>query len=194
MSVRALYASAEAAILREVARRAALRPVGQVATAAELAAMRRFASRLFARQRAAVYREVRRAVTGVRQADLLQRLTAAERTAAAQAGLLLREGRHDPRALAGLIDRAGRRWSLSGYADVATVAAVQRQALDRQLRDLRRNGVTHVFVRAEPGECAKCQPWDRRVLTLRELDRAIRAGLRHIRCRCSITRAPSTAA
>lgn len=187
-SVRALYADAEAAILREVARRAALRPAGQPATAAELAAMRRYASRLFARQRAGVYREVRRTVTGARQADLLERLTVAERSAGASAAQLLREGGRAER-LVGLVDSAGRRWSLSGYADVATTGAAQRQTLDRQLRDLRRNGVTHVRVRAEPGECAKCQPWDRKVLTLRELDRAIRAGLRHIRCRCSITRA-----
>lgn len=187
-TIRALYAAAEADILGEVARRRAQHPPGWVPTVADMANMRRHASRLFARQRAAVYRDVRHTVDGVRRADLLERLRAAERTATTQAGRLLRAG-GQPERLVGLVDSAGRRWSLSGYADVATTGAVQRQALDRQLRELRRNGVVYVRVRAEPGECPKCQPWDGRVLTLRELDRAIRAGLRHIRCRCHISRA-----
>lgn len=188
-SVRALYQRAEDEILREVARRASARPIGEPATAADLASMRRFASRLFARQRAAVYREVRHTITGTRQAGLLERLTAAERTAVAQAGLLLREGRIEPERLIGLVDRAGRRWSLAGYADVATTGTVQRAELDRQLRELRRNGVGRVRVRAAPGECVKCAPYDGKILTLAELDAAIRAGLKHIRCRCKLTRA-----
>lgn len=189
-SVKALYADAEAAILREVARRAALRPAGTPATTADMASMRRYASRQFSRQRAAVYREVRHTVTGKRQAELLQKLTAAEHTATTAAGQLLRTtaaGRQ-PEKLVGLVDRSGRRWSLGGYADVATTGAVQRVGLDRQLRQLRANGVELVKVKAAPGECPKCAPFDGRTMTLAELDKAIRAGLKHIRCRCTITR------
>lgn len=191
-SVRALYARAEAEILAEVARRTAARPVGRPASASDLAAMRRFASRVFARQRAAVYREVRRTVTGARQAGLLERLTAAEATARASAAESLRTGRVE--RVIGLVDAADRRWSLAAYADVAVTGTVQRVELDRQLRELRRNGVARIQVFAEPGECAKCRPWDRRILTLAELDGAIRAGLRHIRCRCRIVRARAPAA
>lgn len=191
-TVRALYQRAEDEILREVARRAGARPIGQPATSADLASIRRYASRVFARQRAAVYREVRHTITGARQAGLLERLTAAEVTARASAAELLRVGRIEPDRLIGLVDRAGRRWSLAGYADVATTGTLQRVELDRQLRELHRNGVERVLVRAAPGECVKCAPYDRKVLTLRELDAAIRAGLKHIRCRCTITRAPTT--
>lgn len=187
--IRFLYQEAETQILREVARRAALRPSGQPATAKDLAAMRRYASRLFAGQRAQVRAQVRRTVDGTaRQADLIRRLTAAERTAAAQAGELLRAGGR-PARLVGLVDRAGKRWSLSGYTEVATRATAARVELDRQIRTLRRNGVAHVRVTAAPGECEKCMPWDGRTLTLAELDGAIRAGLKHINCRCRIGRA-----
>lgn len=185
--IKMLYQQAEDQILREVTRRAALRPSGQPATAKDLAAMRRYASRVFANQRAQVYAQVRRTVTGVRQADLLKRLTAAEHTATTQAGQLLRAGGR-PERLVGLVDRAGRRWSLSGYTDVATRAAQARIELDRQLRGLRREGTTHVRVTAAPGECDKCMPWDGRTLTLAQLDGAIRAGLKHINCRCRISR------
>lgn len=189
MSVRALYASAEAQILREVARRADGRPIGTSASPAELAAIRRYASRVFARQRAAVYREVRRAVPGARQAGLLERLTAAEATARASAADLLRTGAGDGARLIGLVDSAGRRRSIADYAEVALSATADRVRLDRQLRDLRRNGVERLTVHAEPGECPKCRPWDGRTLTLAGLDAAIRAGLRHPRCRCTIVRA-----
>lgn len=187
--IKMLYQEAEAQILREVARRAALRPSGQPATAKDLAAMRRYTSRLFASQRAQVRAQVRRTVDGTaRQADLIRRLTTAERTAATQAGELLRTGGR-PARLVGLVDRAGRRWSLSGYTEVAARATAARVELDRQLTMLRRNGVTHVRVTAALGECEKCMPWDGRTLTLAQLDGAIRAGLKHINCRCKVSRA-----
>ena len=91
------------------------------------------------------------------------------------------------------VDKAGRRWEMATYAEMATRTATGRAAIqghiDRQLeygRDL-------VLISSHSG-CPLCQPWDGQVLSISgnsmeyaSLDDARGAGLFHPNCRHSMT-------
>ncbi|MDT0432797.1 phage minor capsid protein [Streptomyces salyersiae] len=110
-------------------------------------------------------------------------------------------------------DRAGRRWKLTSYAEMAVRTAVGRAATEAHMRTLETAGVQFVVVSNSPRECELCRPWETKVLTIGgpdgartvevehatedgrmvpvrvagSLDEARRAGLQHPNCRHSVS-------
>ena len=117
------------------------------------------------------------------------------------------------RGIASFTDRAGRRWQLTSYAEMAVRTSVGRAATEAHMRTLTEAGVDLVIVSDSPRECPLCRPWERRVLTVGgpdgertveaehatedgrtvrvsvagSLDEARRAGLQHPNCRHSVS-------
>lgn len=96
--------------------------------------------------------------------------------------------------LVGFVDKAGRRWNLAAYAEMATRTAASNAWDDAQAAMLTRAGVDLVVVgtRSTEGSCAQCRPWLGRTLSLTgatpgfpTLAEAKAAGFRHPNCRCS---------
>ncbi|MEV0445955.1 phage minor capsid protein [Streptomyces spectabilis] len=111
------------------------------------------------------------------------------------------------------VDRAGRRWSLPSYAEMAVRTATARAATEAHMRTLAEHGVDLVIVSRAPRECPLCRPWERRILTIQgpagpgtvevehalddgrmvpvrvagSLDEARAAGLQHPNCRHSVS-------
>jgi hypothetical protein len=111
------------------------------------------------------------------------------------------------------VDRAGRRWSLPVYAEMAVRTSVARAATEAHARTLTDAGIELVVVSNAPRECPLCRPWEGKVLTLTgpggartievehatedgrmvpvrvagSLDEARRAGLQHPNCRHSVS-------
>jgi hypothetical protein len=95
--------------------------------------------------------------------------------------------------ITGFTDKAGRRWDLASYVEMATRTAVsnawdemQAQAAIRSGLDLAETG-TH----STEGSCKLCLPWLSRTISLTgatagypTLDEAKAAGWRHPQCRC----------
>lgn len=69
--------------------------------------------------------------------------------------------------ITGFTDRAGRRWDLASYAEMATRTAAQRAALDAHNAQLQAMGVDLAFVSDAPQECKRCRPWEGKILALR---------------------------
>jgi hypothetical protein len=117
------------------------------------------------------------------------------------------------RGITAFTDRAGRRWQLTSYAEMAVRTAVGRAATEAHMRTLTEHGVDLVVVSDSPRECPLCRPWEGRVLTIGgpagartvevehavedgrmvpvrvagSLDEARLAGLQHPNCRHSIS-------
>jgi hypothetical protein len=70
------------------------------------------------------------------------------------------------RGITRFTDRAGRRWQLSSYVEMAVRTVTQRAAVQGQTDRLKALGVPLVMVSNAPQECALCRPWEGRVLTL----------------------------
>ncbi|MFD9146214.1 phage minor capsid protein [Streptomyces diastaticus] len=114
--------------------------------------------------------------------------------------------------ITGFIDRAGRRWRLTSYAEMAVRTAVARAATDGHMRTLETAGIEYVIVSDSPRECPLCRPWEGKVLSIAvggartvelehatrdghlvpvqvagSLDQARAAGLQHPNCRHSVS-------
>lgn len=111
------------------------------------------------------------------------------------------------------VDRAGRRWQLTSYAEMAVRTSVARAATEAHMRTLSDAGIDLVYVSDAPRECPLCRPWEGRVLSIGgeegprtvrvehatedgrivpvrvagSLDEARRAGLQHPNCRHSVS-------
>ncbi|MFB8415435.1 phage minor capsid protein [Streptomyces albidoflavus] len=111
------------------------------------------------------------------------------------------------------VDRAGRRWQLTSYAEMAVRTSVARAATEAHTRTLSDAGVDLVVVSNAPRECPLCRRWEGRVLALGgaagertvevehavedgrmisvrvagTLDEARLAGLQHPNCRHSVS-------
>lgn len=70
--------------------------------------------------------------------------------------------------ITGFTDKAGRNWSLSAYAEMATRTAQSRLILQQQLHRMGPAGITLVVVDnpAMEAACPRCRPWEGRVLSL----------------------------
>ncbi|MFH9430244.1 phage minor capsid protein [Streptomyces sp. NPDC017615] len=115
------------------------------------------------------------------------------------------------RGIRSFTDKAGRRWKLTSYAEMAVRTAVGRAATEAHARTLTDAGLDLVIVSSAPRECPLCRPWERRILSLTSggertvtmehatqdgrmvtvdvagsLDEARRAGLQHPNCRHSV--------
>jgi hypothetical protein len=114
------------------------------------------------------------------------------------------------RGITSFTDRAGRRWQLTSYAEMAVRTSVGRAALEAHSRTLTDAGIDLVVVSDAPRECPLCRPWEGKVLSLTgdgartvevehaiedgrmvtvevagSVDDARRAGLQHPNCRHS---------
>ncbi|MEV5509041.1 phage minor capsid protein [Streptomyces orinoci] len=129
------------------------------------------------------------------------------RRAASQAAM----ARFADRGLRTFVDRSGRAWSMTSYAEMAVRTAVGRAAVEAHGDRLRAAGVSLVIVSNAPHECPLCKPFEGKVLTLDgpdgahtveaehavedgrtvrvhvagSLDEARRHGLQHPNCRHS---------
>ncbi|MEU0039960.1 phage minor capsid protein [Streptomyces sp. NPDC006333] len=108
-------------------------------------------------------------------------------------------------------DRAGRKWQLTSYAEMAVRTSVGRAATEAHMRTLGTAGVDLVTVSNAPRECPLCRPWEGKILSIGgragtvevehaiddgrmvtvhvagSLDDARRAGLQHPNCRHSVS-------
>ena len=75
----------------------------------------------------------------------------------------------DDMASAGLTsftDKAGRKWKMDTYAEMATRTATAHAAIDGHNQQLERLGHDLVLVSDSPRECELCRPWEGKVLSL----------------------------
>ncbi|WKU45978.1 phage capsid protein [Streptomyces sp. VNUA116] len=117
------------------------------------------------------------------------------------------------RGLKTFVDRAGRAWSMTSYAEMAVRTAVGRAAVEAHGDRLRAAGLDLVIVSNTPHECPLCKPFEGKVLALDgpdgartveaehateddrtvevqiagSVDEARRAGLQHPNCRHSLS-------
>ncbi|MDN5380721.1 phage capsid protein [Streptomyces sp. LB8] len=70
------------------------------------------------------------------------------------------------RGITSFVDRAGRRWALTSYAEMAVRTSVARAATEAHARTLTEAGIELVVVSDAPRECPLCRPWEGKVLTL----------------------------
>lgn len=155
-----------------------------------------------------ILRNVEDAYRSVQAAAAARILTGAEtRRQAAQAAWQ----RLTDRGIMSFTDRAGRRWRLSSYVEMATRTNAQRAAVTGQVDRLDTIGVNLVLVSDSPQECKLCRPFEGKILrtddgpldvqvehptrdgvmtTVRAyatLDQARAAGLMHPNCRHSVS-------
>lgn len=70
------------------------------------------------------------------------------------------------RGIRGFVDRAGRRWDIASYAEMATRTASARASVESHRARLADSGIALVQVSAEPQSCDLCAPWEGAILTL----------------------------
>jgi len=108
-----------------------------------------------------ILRNVEDAYQSVQAAAAARILTGAEtRRQAAQAAWQ----RLVDRGIMGFTDRAGRRWRLSSYVEMATRTNAQRAATTGQVDRLDAVGVNLVVVSDSPQECKLCRPFEGKIL------------------------------
>lgn len=117
------------------------------------------------------------------------------------------------RGLRTFVDRSGRAWQMTSYAEMATRTSVGRAAVEGHTDRLTAAGIDLVIVSNAPHECPLCAPWEGRVLALSgsggassvdaehatedgrtvavqvagTVDEARSAGLQHPNCRHSLS-------
>ncbi|MGW3511186.1 phage minor capsid protein [Streptomyces sp. NPDC000994] len=114
--------------------------------------------------------------------------------------------------ITGFRDRAGRRWQLTSYAEMAVRTSVGRAATEAHMQTLTAHGMDLVMVSVAPRVCPLCRPWEGKVLSIGRtgagtvqaqhatddartvavqvagtLDEARGAGLQHPNCRHSVS-------
>lgn len=72
---------------------------------------------------------------------------------------LLRQG------ITGFVDRAGRRWQLASYVEMATRTTITHAVVQAHSDQLDALGVDLRIVSNAPQECIKCRPWEGKILT-----------------------------
>lgn len=92
--------------------------------------------------------------------------------------------------ITGFRDRAGRRWELESYTEMATRTAAGRAQVDGTLDQFVADGRDLVIVSDAPEECRVCRPWEGKVLSISgrtpgypSVTEARNAGLLHANCR-----------
>jgi len=69
------------------------------------------------------------------------------------------------KGITGFTDKAGRNWSLAGYVEMATRTAVTNASVDAHSDELGSLGIDYVMVSDAHEECARCRPWEGKILT-----------------------------
>jgi hypothetical protein len=70
------------------------------------------------------------------------------------------------RGISGFVDKAGRRWDLSSYAEMAVRTTTGQAAVQGHLNRLIEHGHDLVIVQGGGGSCASCAMWHGRVLSV----------------------------
>jgi hypothetical protein len=116
------------------------------------------------------------------------------------------------RGITGFTDKAGRRWELASYVEMAMRTVTAQAAVEGHLDRLSALGVDLVIVSNAPQECVRCRPWEGKVLSRRlggartvemehttrdgvmvpvevagSVTEAVAAGLMHPNCRHSLS-------
>lgn len=69
------------------------------------------------------------------------------------------------RGVTGFVDKGGRGWELASYVEMATRTATAQAAIEAHLDRLHAAGHDLVIVSNAPQECARCRPWEGKVLS-----------------------------
>lgn len=69
------------------------------------------------------------------------------------------------RGVTGFVDKAGRRWELASYVEMATRTGVAQAAVEGHMDRLATAGVDLVIVSNAPQECERCRPWEAKILS-----------------------------
>ncbi len=127
-----------------------------------------------------VYRSVIGEVTGNLTAGVDTRQQAAQRAM----------NKFANRGITGFIDKSGRSWNLSSYAEMATRTTSGRAAIRGHMNRAKDNNHDLVIVSEHGEECVDCRPWERSILSISgnsdkypSVDEAIIGGLFHANCR-----------
>lgn len=103
------------------------------------------------------------------------------------------------RGIVSFIDRAGRKWEMDSYAEMAVRSGMMNAAVTGYTDDALANGERLVIVSDHVDECPLCAKWERTVLALNDdarndpgcsgytLEEAIAEGLFHPNCEHSVT-------
>ena len=129
-----------------------------------------------------IYRQAISAATPLQLAGVITRKDAVQRAlnTFADAGI------------SGFTDRAGRKWNLTSYTDMATRTAARRAQVEGHANQLAAHDQNLVYVSDHAGECELCRPFEGKVLALvgdgtrTTLDEAKARGVFHPGCRHTI--------
>lgn len=109
----------------------------------------------------------------LRSVDDIHRRIIADVTAKELAGVGTRQQLADEalreyarRGITGFIDRAGRRWEMSSYVEMASRAAAMNASIEGHVQQLASQGHDLVIVSDVPQECAQCRRYEGRVLSI----------------------------
>lgn len=69
------------------------------------------------------------------------------------------------KGITGFTDKAGRRWNLATYVEMATRTAMAQASVQAHLDELAQNDINLVMVSSDGAPCPRCQPWEGKVLT-----------------------------
>lgn len=87
--------------------------------------------------------------------------TATRRSAAARALAKFADA-----GITGFVDKAGRRWELASYVEMAVRTHVANAMIEAHSQRLQDAGIRLVIVSDAPYECKLCKPWEGKVLSL----------------------------
>jgi hypothetical protein len=106
-----------------------------------------------------------------------------------QAARFIRD-RLKERGVTGLVDRSGKAWSMTSYADMLARTGGQRAETEGCVNRLFEHGIDLAEVTTHAGACSRCVPWQGRIISLTgstsghpTLDEAKASGLLHPNCR-----------
>jgi hypothetical protein len=92
------------------------------------------------------------------------------------------------------VDKAGRRWEMATYAEMATRTVTARAAIQGHIDRQGQYGRDLVVVSDHAGECPLCRPWENKILSISgtdirypSLSSATSQGLFHPNCRHTVT-------
>ena len=98
------------------------------------------------------------------------------------------------RGISGFVDRSGRSWNMTTYAEMTMRTSVGQAAVQGHTDKLQQNGFNLVQVSDAPMECPICRPWEGQRLQIEGSDSimptvasARAAGLFHPNCRHSVS-------
>lgn len=84
--------------------------------------------------------------------------------------------------ITGFVDKAGRRWEIASYVEMAVRTHVANAMIDAHAQRLQDAGMNLVMVSQAPYECPLCKPWEGKILTLSD-----RSGEHQVKAKSAAT-------